>query len=218
MTRDDEETIRLRQAFAAPVPAALHMEDCPEPDHVWSAVRGELPPDEIREILDHVALCASCAEDWRIAMAFEEEARQRETAPVVPIHRYRPWVAAAAAALVLTIGGIYLRQTQGPAPTPGYRGDGPKIEAAIPSEEILQRDACVLTWKAVQGAESYNLLVTTGNLTTIAYPKELTSTSYQIPAEDLAGLPSGALLHWTVTAVYPDGGKQSSPLFTNRLQ
>lgn len=210
MMRDDE-VMKLRQAFAAPVPAAWNTEGCPEPDRIWSAVRGELPPDEIREILDHVALCASCAEDWRIAMTFEDEARKREPAPV-RFHRYRPWVAAAAAALVLTVGGRLILR-----PTPGYRGDKPTIEAAIPSGETLPREACILTWRPVEGAESYNLQVTTEELEPVADRNGLTSPSYRIPVEALAKIPSGAMLHWKVTAVYPDGEKHSSQ-FKNPLQ
>src|SRR5689334_24928550 len=106
MMMKDDELSRLRTAFTAPVPAAWSPESCPEPDRIWEAVRGELPPDEIREIVDHVAVCASCAEDWRIAAEFERESQSQEREAVVrpfPVRRFQPWIAAAAAALVLTV-------------------------------------------------------------------------------------------------------------------
>lgn len=217
MTRNEDELARLREAFTAPVPAAWSAESCPEPGRIWEAVRGALPPDEVREIVDHVAVCASCAEDWRIAMAFEEESRAQQE-KVATVRRFpsgerlRPWIAAAAAALVLTVGGVYLNQTRGPVGTPGYRGNENRIQSL--AGESCPRNACVLSWSTVEGAESYDLLVTTSDLVTVADPKGLTTTRHQIPASALAGLPAGARLHWTVTAVFPDGGRVSKSFET----
>jgi hypothetical protein len=217
MMNDNEEIMRLREAFAAPDSAASNIQECPEPDRIWSAVRGELPADELREVLSHVALCASCAEDWRIAMAFEEEARQREEARVIPFHRYQRWVAAAAAALVLTVSGKYIHEWQKEQGPPTYRGEQTRIEAVVSTGEALPREAFVLAWKPVENAESYDLSVTDANLIVVAHQKG-TSTTYQIPAGDLAALSPGAKLHWTVTAFDEDGGILSTATFTNRLE
>lgn len=220
MTRNDDELTKLRRAFAEPETPALQPAGCPEPDRIWEAVRGELPPDEIRGIVDHVAACSSCAEDWRIAMAFEEESRAAETAETAeesprvlrpPVSRFRPWLAAAAAALVLTVAGIQLRPEK-----PVYRGDG----AAVVTLETASapRESFVLAWKPVAGAESYELLVSTSELATVANPKDLTATEYQVPASALAGLPEGARLLWTLTAVYPDGSRKSAPTVSTTLE
>lgn len=226
MTRNDEELARLRRAFAEPVRAvatagpAGQPAGCPEPDRIWEAVRGELPPDEVREIVDHVAACPSCAEDWRIAMAFEEESRtagndegDEEDANVLrpPVSRFRPWMAAAAAALVLTVVGIQMRPEK-----PVYRGDGDTVATqATPS---AARGSFVLAWQPAAGAESYELLVTTSELLTVADPKGLTATQYQVPESALAGLPAGTLLHWRVTAVFPDGSRKQSATATTALE
>ncbi|HWM89234.1 MAG TPA: zf-HC2 domain-containing protein [Thermoanaerobaculia bacterium] len=223
MTRNDDDLKSLREAFATPRQAALSPEACPAPDRIWAAVRGELPPDEVREIVEHVAACASCAEDWRIAMAFEEESRVRQEEAVVhhfPARdRFRPWVAAAAAALVLTVGGIYVRQTQGPDAAPVYRGEESEIRAVVPPGGVLPRQACVLAWTPLPDAESYDLLVTTTELDTVADPKGLTTPKYQVPASALASLPPGAQLHWRVTAIYPEGGgRKQSKTFTTAVE
>lgn len=207
-----DELLRLQAAFTAPVPptaAAWSPGSCPEPDRIWEAVRGELPPEEVREVVDHVAVCASCAEDWRIAVAFEKESelKSQEREAVVrrfPVRQFQPWLAAAAAALVLTVGGVVYQQTQEVAPKAGYRGTGSKTEAV--AEQTCPRQACVLTWKPVEGAESYEILVSnSAELTTVADPKGLTTTQYQVPASALAGFPSGTRLQCIVTAVFPDG-------------
>jgi hypothetical protein len=215
----DEEISRLRVAFTAPSPSAWSPGTCLEPDRIWEAVRGKLPPEEIREIVDHVAVCASCAEDWRIAVAFEKESRSRsqEREAVVrpfPVRRLQPWIAAAAAALVLSVGGIYYQQTQKPVAPPEYRGEESKIESRTAA--TLSRQSCVLRWTPVQGAESYDLLVTTDDLlSTIADAKGLTRPEYLIPPADLTGLPPASQLYWRVTATFPDGGHQQSPTFTS---
>lgn len=213
----DDELSRLRTAFTAPseaIPVASTT-SCPEPDRIWEAVRGELPPDEIREIVDHVALCASCAEDWRIAMAFEKESRnQREDVvrPFPAVRRFQTWIAAAAAALVLTVGGLLYQQTQKVAPEAGYRGGASRTGTV--AEQTCPRQACVLTWTPVAGAESYEVLVSNrAELTTVADPEGLTSTQYQVPASALAGLPSGTSLQCIVTAVFPDGREEQVSSF-----
>ena len=218
MMMKDEEVSRLRAAFTAPVPAAWNQEDCPEPDLIWEAVRGELPPDEIRDIVDHVAVCASCAEDWRVAMEFEKESEARQNVHSFPARRFQPWVAAAAAAIVLTVAGVYVRETQKPEQVAEYRGELSKIEALVPPGEVLPRQGFVLAWKPVPGAESYDLLVTTTELDSVVSPKGLTTTRYQVPADALASLPAGAQLHWSVAAVFPDGSREQSPTFTAALE
>ncbi|MFP5286809.1 MAG: zf-HC2 domain-containing protein, partial [Thermoanaerobaculia bacterium] len=92
----DDDLSGLRAAFTTPDPTSQDCASCPEPDRIWEAVRGELPPEEVRDIVDHVAVCASCAEDWRIAVEFEKEsARQEKTAVVrsFPARRFQPWIA-----------------------------------------------------------------------------------------------------------------------------
>lgn len=225
MTRNDDELTKLRRAFAAPGTTAQPA-GCPEPDRIWEAVRGELPSGEVREIVNHAAVCSSCAEDWRIAMSFEEESRAAEagetddagTPPNVirpPASRFRPWMAAAAAALVVTVAGIQMQMS--PAKPPVYRsGSGSAVEARAAAS--APRDRFVLGWRPAAGAESYELLVTTSELAIVANPEDLTATEYQVPASALAGVPGGGRLFWTVTAVFPDGSRQQSPTLTTVLE
>lgn len=217
MMMKDEEVSRLRAAFAAPTSETPNPRACPEPDRIWEAVRGELPPDEVRDIVDHVAVCASCAEDWRIARELEKDsqAEKEDIAYSFPAKRLQPWITAAAAALVLTVGGVAVfRQAPKPAE---YRGGETAVEALVPPDAALPRQSFVLAWKPVPGAESYDLLVSTGELDTIASPKGLTTTEYQVPADALANLPAATPIHWMVTAVFPDGRREPSPTFRATL-
>lgn len=217
MTTNDE-LARLRAAFAAPAgKAAPEPEACPPSDTIWLAVRGELPPGELRGILDHIATCPACAEDWRIAMAFEEESRAAATAAVPAVAAasgsaagkawHRGWMAAAATLLVAVIG--YQVRPRTPEVPPPYRsGQGHTVESTLAENAPLPRQSFTLYWQGIPQAASYNLTVnaiTDGNMTPVHEAKGLTSTTYTVPESALADLKSGTKILWNVTPVSRDG-------------
>jgi len=232
MTTTDE-LVRLRQAFAEPaipaIPAmsairAQEPEACPPPGRIWLAVRGELPAGELRGLLDHVATCSACAEDWRIAMVFEEEARTTGAIPASTSHfhsavaRFRPWLVAAALTL-MTVGGLQLYHFKNPGPEiNNYRGDGISVESLLPEGASLSRQSFILPWAPVQKAESYNLSVSTSGLVPLFDKKGVTSTSFQVPASYLEHLRPGTEILWTVTPVFPDGSRTPGKTFHALVQ
>lgn len=222
MTEDRDDVERLRRAFAEPGPAP-DPDDCPSPETIWEAVRGELPPDEIRAVVEHTATCPACAEDWRIAAAFEEELRalrsetEEAAAPQPAIAWRRMWIAAAAA-LVLTVLGLQTRSWLGENQPPAYRNEGSTaIRTLVPEGAALPRQAFDLKWSPVPGALSYDLLVSTETLQTVADARGLTAPQYRIPESALADLSSGTKLYWHVEAALPEGGRVASRTFSVAL-
>jgi hypothetical protein len=65
MDEDDQ----LRILFAHAFVDALPTDDCPPPDTLLDAVGRALPPEARAAVIDHVAVCAVCAEAWRLARA-----------------------------------------------------------------------------------------------------------------------------------------------------
>ena len=126
MNQDDPQLARLRAAFAAPDPAA-DPRAARLAETLWSAVRGELAPQPLRELLDHVALCAACAEDWRLAVEVNRQQAAETRAPspgkVLPgrFGRWRPLAAAAALAAALLIAVAVWRAEAPPQAPPVYR-------------------------------------------------------------------------------------------------
>lgn len=219
----NDELSRLRAAFAAPAVSpktAPEPEDCPPSDRIWLAVRGELPPDELREIVDHVATCPACAEDWRIAMVFEEESRvdvpapsplQTKTATV----RHRAWMAIAASVLVAFIG-FQLHRPKMPEPI-DRGGEETGIQSLVEGQS-LPRDAFILRWAPVAGAEAYNLEVHTVTLDPLYRAEGLTTTTCQVPPANLARLRPGDKVHWMVTPVGRGGGLLQGRTLTTTLR
>lgn len=224
MKREEGELARLRRAFASvpqiePVPAA-----CPSPEQIWGAVRGELPPGEIRQIVEHTALCASCAEDWRLAVALQKpesasnvvHATERFTAR----QRIRNWGLAAAAALAVAVGGILWQQQALNNGEVIYReGEQATIQSLVEEGHALPRDQFLLRWSApaTPGA-TYDVEVSTEDLRVVASAEDLGEPQFQVPASALAGLPPGARLLWKVDAELPLGGHVSSPTFVTTVQ
>ena len=212
----------LRRAFAAEGPPAdAAGEDCPHPERLWAAVRGELPDAERDALLDHVAVCAACAEDWRLAAELARERRAGE-APVVPLRR--PWtrqvrflVPAAAAACLLVVVGVVFEERREERQTFAMRGDEqgairPLVAGALP------RERCLLRWEGPEGA-LYDVRVTTDDLLReVAVARRLERRELLVPAAKLAGLPPGSKLFWHVTAVRADGEQIGSETFDVELR
>lgn len=221
MSLEAQQISRWRAAFAAS-DAAPDPASCPTPETLWSAVRGELPPERLGEVLDHVAACAACAEDWRLAAEINRQEEKAATVPgrVIPgrFGRWRPLAAAAALAAGLLIAvGVY--RTHQPVPEPTYREPRHAgIRSLLPEGQAIPREAAVLRWSPLAGAVSYDVQVSTGDLRAVATAKGQTGTEYRIPQSALAGLPSGSRLLWQVDALRSDGTHKTSPTFVTTVK
>lgn len=218
---EDEATLRRAFASLAGTAPAATPGTCPEPERIYDAVRGELPPDELRRIVEHLADCPDCAEAWRLAAAFEEEGGV--PAPAASPQPFPRLVAVAATVLVAVLAaGLWWTTVQTPE-APVYRAAGDAAVVSLLSEgEPLDRDEPVLRWEvAPPGAPegtTYDVLVTTADLDLVSEASELAEARYEIPAEALAGLPSGAELLWRVEAVTPEGRRIASPTFVTQIE
>jgi anti-sigma factor RsiW len=236
MSQDDPQQARLRAAFAT-ADAPPDPQSCPDAETVWSAVRGELPPAQLREVVDHTARCAACAEDWRLAAELNRQqaagaadaADAADDAGAFPrrrgnvVHgrfgRWRPLAAAAALAAGLLISvGIYHQASLNPQ-EPAYReASHAGIRSLVPAGAALPRKAAVLRWSPLAGATGYDVQVSTEDLKSVATAKGLSAAQYRISEGALAPLPHGTKLLWRVDALRADGSHQASPTFTTPLE
>jgi hypothetical protein len=63
MTEDDE----LRYLFARAFEGATPTDECPPPEDLLDALQGRSPEPRRLEVIDHLAVCAVCADAWRLA-------------------------------------------------------------------------------------------------------------------------------------------------------
>lgn len=222
----------LRAGFAArPHESSSTAGPCPEPATVYDAVRGRLAPRELREVVEHVAACPRCAEEWRLAMAFEEESSAGgEASPQAHPGAARPRpplrlvsVAASMVIALLAAGVWYTVGDRAPEEAPVFRDAGPgEIVPLSADGAALDRQAPVLRWRlGEEGAPegtTYDVLVSTEEGEVVAEAEDLESPRYPLRPESLEALPAGTRLEWLVEAHLPDGSRVSSRLFSSTLR
>lgn len=225
MNQDAQELMRLRAAFTAPAAPASDPASCPAPETIWLAVRGELPPQELRQVVEHTASCAACAEDWRLAAELNRQEAGQATVVQpgkVIAGRFGQWrnmaAAAAIAAGLLVAAGIYRTGDFGPQ-EPTYReAEHAGMRSLLPEGQAVSRQEAVLRWSPAPGATSYDVQVSTEDLQAVASSQGQTATELRIPASALASLPPGAKLLWQIEAVRADGTRETSPTFVTPLR
>lgn len=222
MSFSDQETARLRKAFASLARTAVAEPDCPEPERIWRAAAGELPA-EVQDLVGHIAGCPTCAEEWRLARELIPDAQPSVASLPASLPRYRSrrWLAAAAA-LVFTLVGVQLWRASIPTKPPDTvraAGDPVPVESLLGEDVVLSRSDCSLRWTS--GGDwvlTYDLLVATESFDVLVRAEGLAETAYRVPREALDQVPPGGKILWQVEAIGPSGHEVVSPTFVHRLE
>ena len=220
----DRSTDALRRAYAAGSEVVPDRDDCPAAEAIFDAVLGELEPEQRRAIVDHVAGCAACAADWRLAM----EPSERSAAELPKLLR-GPWsalrplarIALPAAAMLVAAIGLYAiyRAQQPVAPVAVYRaGEQATIRTLLDATRALPRPRALLRWSSAGEGARYSIDVTTEDLEPVASAHGLEEPEYLVPADALTRVPPGGTIAWKVEARLPDGRRVSSNGFLNRVE
>jgi len=212
--RDDADE-RLRAAFQARRTAATTPEGCPAAADLWSAVRGELPLERRRTLVDHTSACGACAEAWRLAMDLSRELPSASR----PWHKSFAPLAAAAALVLALAGGVWLFWAPRPVEAPGFRGgEAPVIRSLLREDAALPRSDFRLRWSPGPDGSRYDVRVTTESLQVLAGGQRLAEPSFLVPESALAPLPKDSRILWRVEAVLPGGERAASATFVTRLE
>ena len=210
MTGNDD---RLREWFDAAADEAAPSAACPSPEILWAGANGELAGDRLERLVDHLATCASCDEDWKLAI---------EIGATIPDRRQSPvglWIALAAAAVIVIAAAVELRPHRPPSPTSAqpsvtFRApNAPTIATLIPDGAELPRDRVQLRWSALGEGARYGVEVATEDLTVVDRVEGLTTNGYVVPAAKTQDLPPGTRLVWQVSATTADGRQVRSVSF-----
>jgi hypothetical protein len=192
-------------------------------EHLWRAVRGELPPAELQALLDRMARCPAAAEEWRLARALAAQAE--DAAPGVrPEGPSRPrWIARAAAlAAVFALAAFGLRLASlppAPVEAPIYRAQPTADLHALIEESVpLSRDEPVLAWTPSVAGARYQVVLAREDGEVLAELGPTDEPRVRVPAEVLEAIPRGGVLLWRVRAWRPDGAASSSITFRQRVE
>lgn len=208
----------LRRGFAALSATAAPRGDCPAPEAIWDALRGESPTDSAATVVEHTSRCYACAEVWRLDFEFSG----RKLPSVVSGTRapaFKVWVGLAAAAVLLVAAGIgIMMMPRGSQPVVTRSGEETAITSLVPETAPLPRGACTLRWSSPSAQARYTLRVGTEDLSPIASGQNLDHPEYTVPEKNLEKLLPGATIVWRVEADLPDGRHIASPAFRNKVE
>jgi len=219
MSTDTSSLQKLQEAFTS-IPAGSPGGDCPDPDRLCAAVRLELPPEERREIVRHTAVCAACAEDWRVSWAFWKKEQESDGNGSGGKVLNGPWRAfkkslkkslpqVAAAGLVLAAVGVggWLFQD---AAQPDAHRSGRSLAPASAATELLTDEGAVfakdqvrLAWTPGPEGSRYKVEILTLDGQLLFSAANLTDPRLEVPADELAQTSSTGELYWQVTWFAP---------------
>lgn len=216
----------LRQGFQSLPAGAGSTKDCPDAETIWDAAAGELPVDERRQVVSHLATCSECNHAWRLAWAMQTEMRRNEEGTVVngpwSWTRYTSQIAAAAL-LVLTLGvGVLLTGPEVETHPPVHRGLAPtaeaEIESLIPEGEALPRDNFVLRWTSSYENPTYDLRVMDATMESLTSKTGLREAKFRVAPEFLEPIRSGSSVYWSVQAFGDSGATLGKETFVTELR
>ena len=195
---------RLREEWrernaAGPVPRG-----CFEAEQIWRAVALETSASDRRALIDHVATCVRCAENWRLA----NELVERAPAPAGALRRHRavglPQLALAAASLIAVVGLGWFALHRGTDPS-ALRATEPGIRSLLEDGGTLPRERFLLRWTPGPPGTIYDVEIATTELKLVTRGLALTTPEFLVPEGTLANLAPGTSIAWRVEATLPDG-------------
>jgi hypothetical protein len=206
-TPEPHDVARFREALAR----LADEPGWPEADagRVFSALHGDMRPEERRAVVDELIQNPQAAAAWRLA---------RELEPREPKGLFAlPWRwMSMAAMLFLVIGtawAILPRQSEAPV----FRGEQSRTIATLLPEEVLSRSEPVLRWTGLEGAR-YRLRVLTPELELLDEAEGLVAPEYRLREDVLAMIPAGGRILWQVEARVRGTRSVVSLTFNTRME
>lgn len=241
-----EDLTRLREIFAAaadddPLRHTLATPDgrCPDPEQVFDAAHGDLAPDAVAHLTDHVARCPACAEAWRLALELEPRETTAEVIPLFPRGAPRPpsrselepepvdepvpeggWLrrtagfAVGAVAVVAVLVTLAILPTYLDRPGKAFDDDAPRLTTTADARTIARGAPVPLAWSGAPPDTVYDVIVTDEARAVVASATALAEPSWTLPGPLTAALEPGSRLSWRVDARTPDGTALASPTWT----
>jgi hypothetical protein len=160
-------------------------------EQLFSALHGDMRPDQRRAIVDELIRNPQAAAAWRLAR--ELEPREPTGVFAVP----RTWMSLAAT-LLLIVSAAWLIVPWRSA-DPVFRGGGPRTIASLLPDDVLSRTEPVLRWTALEGAR-YRVRVLTPELELLDEAGDLVAPEYRLREDLLGKIPAGGRILWQVEA------------------
>lgn len=208
----------LREAYRRALEArrVSGPETCMAPETMLSLLRREGTEEQRLEVLDHVMGCGACRSEFELLRSIEQAGagttqRARPAVLRVPPRVAVPLALAASLLLVVTVGQR-LRSPEGPDVE---RGTVDGIALLSPPPEIEDGTSPTFAWKAVPGAQRYELEVL-DERGAVVWGAKTSETS--VTVSDPRLLPPGESYRWWVRTTTASGNQRASAVRSLRIR
>jgi hypothetical protein len=179
---------RLREALAS----LADEPDWPEVDseRLFSALHGDMSPEERRVVVDGLIRNPQAAAAWRLARELEPDEPAGAASP--------PWKWMSIAAMLVIVAGAGWLMLPWRTETPVFRGGEPRsIASRLPDDVPLSRAEPVLRWTGIEGAR-YRVRVLTPELELLDEGEDLAEPAYRLPEDVVGKIPAGGRILWQI--------------------
>ncbi len=159
---------------------------------LFSALHGDMPPEERRAVVDELIRNPQAAAAWRLA---------RELGPEEPRGvSVLPWKWMSIAAMLFLVVGAAWLILPWRSEAPVFRGGEPRsIASLVPDDVPLSRAEPVLRWTELEGAR-YRVRVLTSELELLDETGDLVEPEYRLREDVLGKIPARGRILWQVEA------------------
>ena len=199
---------RLRDALAA----LANEPDWPDVDseRLFSALHGDMSPEERRVVVDGLIRNPQAAAAWRLARELEPDEPAGAASP--------PWKWMSIAAMLVIVAGAAWLMLPWRAEAPVFRGGEPRsIASLLPDDVPLSRAEPVLRWTGIEDAR-YRLRVLTPDLELLDEAEDLAEPAYRLREGVLGKVPAGGRILWQVEGRVGGAPAVVSLTFSNRVE
>jgi hypothetical protein len=210
MSLRDEDLRTAYRASAAPAGA------CPDSAALVRAAEGTLGDEEREAVIAHLETCARCAEDVKIAFAAFGPVRSAASrSALLPS---RPWLAAAAAALLGVGAAVVLLRARPVAEPAAERGVAVSAQRTDPPDgAVLAEAPTTLVWADARSAEEYSFALYDAESRLLWQGSPSKDPHAALPPDVRARLEGGRRYLWRVKATR-GFETQESPVFAFALK
>jgi hypothetical protein len=213
--RFDDEQLRAAYEPILSASRSAHGPECPSPEALLAATRGEGPEPERLRVLDHALRCPACRPELALLHSVSSPKRDLRLVPVRASAWRRFVPLAAAASVVLAVGLVTVdrwRQRAGEDAVRGGVAGASGIALIAPaSEHAMSAGPVTFVWHPVAGAIQYALEVDDVD-GTVLFTAQGADT-----VQTVANLSAGER-RWFVRARMDDGSERRSVARVLRLR
>lgn len=186
---------------------------CPSADELFAVAMSEAEGDARARVVEHIAACSDCAEEYRLIPKGAPAARPVATFPGRPKWSIRPFALAASVFFALFLSVAVIRHGPPRDEEASVRGAEHHAVTVPLDRSTIASAPARIAWSPGEGAHSYRIVLYDDASTPVWESGKGAAPDVDVPEDARARLQAGRMYHWRVFMEI-DGEERESPLFS----